>query len=493
MCRGSIMNMVKHSVFLLLLLLLVSGIDGSLSTRTASAQDAGLENLRETGKAFRSVAKQVGSAVVFIKVEKEVKQRGMGSDSFGGSPFNDELLRRFFGQPPQQKRSPHQTPKHNAAGQGSGFIVSSDGYIMTNNHVVADADKVTVQLLDGSEYEAKIIGTDPPTDVALIKIDVDEKLPALKLGDSDQLEVGDWVLAFGNPFGLSHTLTAGIVSAKGRSGMGLSDYENFIQTDAAINPGNSGGPLVNLDGEVVGMNTAIYSRSGGYMGIGFAIPINMAKNIRQQLIQDGGVTRGRLGVYIQDLNKDLAESFGINQHEGILVAQVLEDSPAEKAGVQQGDVILKLDGEKVTAVASFRNKVAMTRPGSKVELLVLRGESKKKIKATIGAMDADEDGHPISSGELSELGISLQKLTADLAEQLGYEGIDGVLISKVEPGSIAARAGIRRGHLIEEVNRKEVETPEQVKRLIKESDKKTVLLLVRQGDTSRYLALRINK
>ncbi len=493
MCRGSIMNMVKHSVFLLLLLLLVSGIDGSLSTRTASAQDAGLENLRETGKAFRSVAKQVGSAVVFIKVEKEVKQRGMGSDSFGGSPFNDELLRRFFGQPPQQKRSPHQTPKHNAAGQGSGFIVSADGYIMTNNHVVADADKVTVQLLDGSEYEAKIIGTDPPTDVALIKIDVDEKLPALKLGDSDQLEVGDWVLAFGNPFGLSHTLTAGIVSAKGRSGMGLSDYENFIQTDAAINPGNSGGPLVNLDGEVVGMNTAIYSRSGGYMGIGFAIPINMAKNIRQQLIQDGGVTRGRLGVYIQDLNKDLAESFGINQHEGILVAQVLEDSPAEKAGVQQGDVILKLDGEKVTAVASFRNKVAMTRPGSKVELLVLRGESKKKIKATIGAMDTDKDGHPISSGELSELGISLQKLTADLAEQLGYEGIDGVLISKVEPGSIAARAGIRRGHLIEEVNRKEVETPEQVKRLIKESDKKTVLLLVRQGDTSRYLALRINK
>jgi len=487
------MNMVKYSVFLLLLLLLVSGIDGSLSTRTASAQDAGLENLRETGKAFRSVAKQVGSAVVFIKVEKEVKQRGMGSDSFGGSPFNDELLRRFFGQPPQQKRSPHQTPKHNAAGQGSGFIVSADGYIMTNNHVVADADKVTVQLLDGSEYEAKIIGTDPPTDVALIKIDVDEKLPALKLGDSDQLEVGDWVLAFGNPFGLSHTLTAGIVSAKGRSGMGLSDYENFIQTDAAINPGNSGGPLVNLDGEVVGMNTAIYSRSGGYMGIGFAIPINMAKNIRQQLIQDGGVTRGRLGVYIQDLNKDLAESFGINQHEGILVAQVLEDSPAEKAGVQQGDVILKLDGEKVTAVASFRNKVAMTRPGSKVELLVLRGESKKKIKATIGAMDTDKDGHPISSGELSELGISLQKLTADLAEQLGYEGIDGVLISKVEPGSIAARAGIRRGHLIEEVNRKEVETPEQVKRLIKESDKKTVLLLVRQGDTSRYLALRINK
>ncbi len=487
------MNKVKHSIFLLLLLLLVSGISGSLLTRTASAQDAGLENLRETGRAFRSVAKQVGSAVVFIKVEKAVKQRGMGSDHFGGNPLSDEFFRRFFGQPPQQRRSPQQAPKHNAVGQGSGFIVSADGYIMTNNHVVGGADKVTVQLLDGSEYEAKIIGTDPPTDVALIKIDVDEKLPALKLGDSDQLEVGDWVLAFGNPFGLSHTLTAGIVSAKGRSGMGLNDYENFIQTDAAINPGNSGGPLVNLDGEVVGMNTAIYSRSGGSMGIGFAIPINMVKNIRQQLIQDGGVTRGRLGVYIQDLDRDLAESFDINQREGILVAQVLEDSPAEEAGLKQGDVILKVAGEKVTTVAKFRNTIAMTKPGSKVELLVLREGNKKKIKATIGAMDTDKDGHPISSGELSELGISLQKLTADLAEQLGYEGIQGVLISKVEPGSIAARAGIRRGHLIEEVNREEVETPEQVKRLIKESDKKTVLLLVRQGDASRYMALRINK
>jgi len=475
------MNKVKHSIFLLLLLLLVSGISGSLLTRTASAQDAGLENLRETGRAFRSVAKQVGSAVVFIKVEKAVKRRGMGSDHFGGNPLSDEFFRRFFGQPPQQKRSPQQAPRHNAVGQGSGFIVSADGYIMTNNHVVGDADKVTVQLLDGSEYEAKIIGTDPPTDVALIKIDVDEKLPALKLGDSDQLEVGDWVLAFGNPFGLSHTLTAGIVSAKGRSGMGLNDYENFIQTDAAINPGNSGGPLVNLDGEVVGMNTAIYSRSGGSMGIGFAIPINMVKHIRQQLIQDGGVTRGRLGVYIQDLNRDLAESFGINQREGILVAQVLEDSPAEDAGLKQGDIILKVAGEKVTTVAKFRNTIAMTKPGKRVELLVLREGSKKKIKATIGAMDTDKDGHPISSGELSELGISLQKLTADLAEQLGYEGIQGVLISKVEPGSIAARAGIQRGHLIEEVNRKEVETPEQVKKLIKESDKKTVLLLVRKG------------
>ena len=485
------MRMAQRSVFLLLVALLVAGISGPWLTSTASAQDAGKENLRETGRAFRSVARQVGPAVVFIKVEKEVKQQSMGFDSFGGNPFSDELLRRFFGHPPQQRKTPKKAPKHNAAGQGSGFIISSDGYIMTNNHVVEDADKVTVQLLDGSEYEAKIIGTDPPTDVALIKIDVDEKLPVLKLGDSDQLEVGDWVLAFGNPFGLSHTLTAGIVSAKGRSGIGLNDYENFIQTDAAINPGNSGGPLVNLDGEVVGMNTAIYSRSGGYMGIGFAIPINMAKDIRQQLIKHGGVTRGRLGIYIQDLTKDLADSFAIDQHEGILIAQVMEDSPAEKAGLQQGDIILQLDGEKITKVASFRNKIAMTRPESKVELLVLRNGNKKKIKATIGSMATDENGHSVGSNKLPELGMSLQKLTSDLAEQLGYTGTRGVLVAEVEPGSIAARAGIQRGSLIEEVNREEVETPEQVKILIKKSDRKTVLLLVRQGDASRYLALRI--
>ncbi|MEA3361681.1 MAG: DegQ family serine endoprotease [Thermodesulfobacteriota bacterium] len=484
--------MFKRLLLLLVVALLGSVATGSLLIRPASAQDTGLESLRETGKAFRSVAKQVSPAVVFIQVEKEVKQQNMAQNPFGNSPFNDEFFRRFFGQPPQQ-RNPHQAPKRHSMGQGSGFIISADGYIMTNNHVVGDADKVTVQLQDGQEYEATIIGTDPPTDVALIKIESDEKLPALTLGNSDSLEVGDWVLAFGNPFGLSHTLTAGIVSAKGRSSIGLNEYENFIQTDAAINPGNSGGPLVNLDGEVVAMNTAIYSRSGGYMGIGFAIPINMAKNIRQQLVKDGGVTRGRLGVYIQDLTKDLAESFNIDQREGILIAQVMEDSPAEKAGLTQGDVVLQLDGEKVDKVSKFRNKIAMIRPGTTVELLVLRDGKKKKIKATIGTLDADKDGHPISSDELSDLGMSLQKLTSDLAGQLGYEGARGVLVTGVESGSIAARAGIQRGNLIQEVNRKEVETPAQVKKIIENSGRKTILLLVRQGDASRYLALKLNK
>ncbi len=487
------MNILKRGYLFIGLLILAVSLGAIPLAGLVCAQDSGIKSLRESGKAFRSVAKQVSPAVVYIQVEKELEQRGGGSNPFEGHPFGEEFFRRFFGQPPQQQDNQRDVPKRRTTGQGSGFLISADGYIMTNNHVVGEADKVTVQLLDGREFEAEIVGTDPPTDVALIKIDADEKLPFLRLGDSDRLEVGDWVLAFGNPFGLSHTLTAGIVSAKGRSGIGLTDYENFIQTDAAINPGNSGGPLVNLDGEVVGMNTAIFSRSGGYMGIGFAIPINMAKNIRKQLAEQGAVTRGRIGVYIQDLTKELAESFDIDQRQGILVAQVMEGSPAAEAGIKQGDIILELDGDKVEQVAKFRNRISLTRPGTTVKLLVLRDGKKKKLDVTIGAQDADEQGRPTAAGELPELGMSLQTLTAELAEQFGYEDAAGVLVTNVESGSLAARAGIKRGDLIEEVNRREVSAPEQVKSLIKESRKKTVLLLVRQGDASRYLALRLEK
>jgi serine protease Do len=275
--------------------------------------------------------------------------------------------------------------------------------------------------------------------------------------------------------------------------MGLTDYENFIQTDAAINPGNSGGPLVNLDSEVVGMSTAIFSRSGGYMGIGFAIPINMAKSIHRQLVEHGSVTRGRLGVYIQALTKDLAESFDIDQYKGILVAQVMEDSPAADAELKQGDVILKLNDDKVDKVAAFRNKIALTRPGEKVELLILRDGKKKEVEVTIGTMEMDDEGRPVSSDELPELGMSLQKLTRDLAKQFGYENARGVLVTAVESDSIAAWAGIKRGDLIEEINRREVNDPGQVKKLIKDSKKKTVLLLIRHGNASRYLALKLKR
>jgi len=484
------MNTKKHLIFLLALLFLGAGFAGHSLVSSAEAQDAGLQSLRESGQAFRSVAKKVSPAVVFIQAEKELKGNDGNYNPFEGSPFGDEFFRRFFGEPPQQDH--HQkVPKRRSKGQGSGFIISADGYIMTNNHVVGDADLVTVRLLDGREFTAKTIGTDPPSDVAIIKIDADGELPFLKLGNSDKLEVGDWVLAVGNPFGLSHTLTAGIVSAKGRSGMGLNDYENFIQTDAAINPGNSGGPLVNLDGEVVGMNTAIFSRSGGYMGIGFAIPINMIEDVREQLVEHGSVTRGRLGVYIQELTKDLADSFGIEQSKGILVAQVVEKSPAEEAGLKQGDVIIELDGKPVEKVAKFRNQIALTHPGTKVILTILRDGKKKELTVKIGTLEADESGQLMGSDQIPKLGLSLQKLTPDLADRLGYEDAKGVLVTAVEPDSLAARAGIERGNLIEEVNRKSVTTPAQVESLIKDSNKKSVLLLVRSGNATRYLALKL--
>ena len=321
------------------------------------AQEKALENLKDTGKAFASVAREASPAVVFIKVEKTVTT----SPSMG--PFNDDFFKRYFGEPaPGQPQNPSPQQKHMLQGQGSGFIISSDGYILTNNHVVGDADKVLVKLLDGREFTAKTIGTDPPTDVAVIKIDA-KNLPILPLGDSGKLEVGEWVLALGNPFGLSHTLTAGIISALGRSRIGIADYEDFIQTDAAINPGNSGGPLINLEGQAIGINTAIFSQSGGYMGIGFAIPINLVKEINNQLIEHGSVTRGYLGVTAQELTPELVQSFGLKDEKGALVAQVTPDSPAQKAGLKQGDMIVKFNGEPIDAIVPIPQQDSHDCPG----------------------------------------------------------------------------------------------------------------------------------
>jgi len=474
-----------------LLSLLLAGLlllGGALLPRAGFAQQEGIENLRQTGQAFRAVAKQVSPAVVFIKVEQTTESR---TPQGFNSPFDDDFFRRFFGAPPDfHGQQPQQQPrKHHARGQGSGFIISADGVIMTNNHVVENADKISVQMLDGREFEAKTLGTDPASDVAIIKIEA-KNLPYLKLGDSDKLEVGDWVLAFGNPFGLSHTLTAGIVSAKGRSGIGLNDYENFIQTDAAINPGNSGGPLVNLDGEVVGMNSAIYSRSGGYMGIGFAIPINMAAQIRDQLIEHGKVVRGQLGVYIQELTKDLADSFGIDETKGLLVSRVMEGTAAEKAGLKQGDIILRRDGQPVGKLSEFRNGIAMTPPGTEIKLDILRDGKQKSVTVEIGTLSAKEaateSGAPTESG----LGLSLQPLTPEIADQLGYQDQKGVLVAGVEPDSPAAAAGIERGDLIQEVNRKPVTSPEEVSKALAGGKEKPALLLIRHGESTRYLALK---
>jgi serine protease Do len=465
----------------------------SLLPFSAFGQEAAIESLRQTGEAFRAVAKKVSPAVVFVKVEKIVKDQPAGEFPFpfgDHGPFGDDFFRRFFGIPMPQGPGQEERPPQRMLGQGSGFIVTPDGYILTNNHVVGEADKVTVQLEDGREFTAKVIGADPRSDVAVIKIDAD-RLPVLPLGDSDALAVGDWVLAVGNPFGLSHTITAGIVSAKGRSSVGIADYENFIQTDAAINPGNSGGPLVDLDGKAVGMNTAIFSRSGGYMGIGFAIPINMVVSIRDQLIEHGSVTRGYLGVTIQDLTPELARGFGMEGQKGALVAAVSEGSPAEKAGLKRGDVIVEFAGKPVTDIGDFRNRVAMMAPGTREKITVVRLGKRQSLEVGIGKLPEEKEGGGKEPPAAAELGLTVQPLTPELAQQLGYVGESGVVVSRVAPGSVAAEAGIRPGTLIQEVNRTPVKDPNEFRKAVARTPKDgNVLLLVRQGDTTIYLALR---
>jgi serine protease Do len=446
-----------------------------------------LETLKESGKAFASVARQVSPGVVFVRVEKTVEQEGPFSFVWpqGRHSPGEDLLRRFFDFPFQQ--SPR-SQKH-VVGQGSGFLISNDGYILTNNHVVGDADKVTVTLEDGREFSAETVGADPHSDIAVIKID-EGHLPALKMGDSDAVEVGEWVVAVGNPFGLSHTITAGIVSAKGRNTVGIADYENFIQTDAAINPGNSGGPLIDLDGNVIGMNTAIFSHNGGYMGIGFAIPINMAKAISDQLIESGSVTRGYLGIVIQDLTPELAQTFGIEGEKGILVAEVTEDSPAAKAGLRQGDVIVSVDDRATGTRGDFRNRIALTAPGTKRTLGLLREGKRLDLTVSIGKLPEDS-GQGVKSAEATrEYGLTVQNLTPELAARLDLEQTAGVVVTQVAPGSAADRAGIRAGALIEEVNRKQVANLQEFRQALNESHgDRGILLLVREGRFSRFVVL----
>jgi serine protease Do len=315
----------------------------------------------------------------------------------------------------------------------------------------------------------------------------------LPLGDSDRVRAGEWVLAVGSPFGLSGTVTSGIVSATGRNNMGINDYEDFIQTDAAINPGNSGGPLVNLHGQVIGINTAIFSRSGGYQGIGFAIPVNMAHDVCDQLIASGSVTRGYLGILIQPLTEELAKSFGLDNQEGVLIGDVTDGSPADKAGLQAGDVIVQFDGKDVAQVGTFRNLVAYTDPGSDVSVTVLRDGKRERITVEIGKLDsADEPAMAGESGPLPELGLSVQPLTDDVAQQLGYDAESGVVVTGVQPGSQAAEAGLKPGTLIKEVNRQPVGSVREFRdALAKNQDRGSVLLRVREGEFLRFVVLKL--
>lgn len=495
--------MKTNSIIRLLLVLLLFIF---ITLPVHAREDSGVRNLRQTGKAFASVAREVSPSVVFIKIEAKVPgstipRFQLPFDFDYEWPFGDDLFRRFFGEQfPGVPRAPQPDKpqgENRTIAQGSGFVFAAkDGflsdktYILTNNHVVENADRIWVQFQDGSEYEAKITGRDPQSDVAVIEIEASDK-PAVKLGDSSKLAVGEWVVAIGNPFGLSNTLTVGVVSAKGRTSIGINDYEDFIQTDAAINPGNSGGPLVNVDGEVVGMNTAIFSRSGGYMGVGFAIPINLAREIANQLIEKGEVTRGYLGIVIQPLTPDLARSFNIEDGKGILISQVSEGSAAEKAGLKQGDVIIAYRGEPVTDIGTFRNNVALTKPGSNVELTILRNGKEKTLTVTIGKLTKDKLIAQSSAQSAEQLGLTVQTLTPELAEQLGVKEDEGVVVTEVKPGSIAAMAGIEPGTVIMQVDRKPVKNAAEFKRAVeKSSDDKSVLLLIKRGNMHQYVVLK---
>ena len=391
---------------------------------------------------FREIVQENSPAVVKIVVQQGAAKSSRGHPDVEQMP---EYLRRFFefrGGPP--------SPREQMA-TGSGFIISRDGYIVTNNHVVDGAESVLVRLSDRREFDAEVVGTDPRSDLALLRVE-GEGLPALTLAKTDDLEVGEWVLAIGSPFGLDYSVTAGIVSAKGRS-LPTENNENyvpFIQTDVAINPGNSGGPLFNLDGDVVGVNSQIFTRSGGSIGLSFAIPVSVVRNVVDQLKAQGRVTRGWLGVTIQDVDKNLAESFGLDRPRGALLVQVAEDGPADNAGLEAGDIIVKFDGQDIPASADLPHVVGLVAPGSSVPVEIVRDKKRKKMNVKVGGLDADESyslaAGQSSSGEGGRLGLVVETAPAEMLERFGING--GVVVREVLPDSVASEAGVLPGDVI---------------------------------------------
>ena len=437
---------------------------------------------------FTDLVEHVGGSVVNIKVTKVERMSGpnsMGPEGFEqDSPFGDFLDKFFGGQMPQMPR------EHRQQGAGSGFIISKDGYIVTNNHVVEGATEVTVTLANKKEYTAKVIGRDPKTDIALVKIEPKETLTVASLGDSDRLRVGEWVVAVGNPFGLSNTVTAGIVSAKDRV-IGAGPYDDFIQTDAPINPGNSGGPLFNLKGEVVGINTAIIPNG---QGIGFAVAVNLAKNVLPQLESKGEVTRGYLGVNIQSLTPELAKSMNIKDAKGALVANVTKGSPAEAAGIKRGDVIVGFDGKDVTEVGNLPALVAATPIDKSVPVKILRNGSEQTLAVKVGRMPGERtESEKTGQAELpaqGKWGLALRDLDARTAQRAGVAPGEGVLVTGVRPDSPAERANLQPGDVLLEVNRTPVHSVQEVQALAaKEPTATSLLMLVKRGDNRLFAAL----
>ncbi len=407
-------------------------------------------------------------AVVNINTEKKVQVQPQPANPF----FNDPFFRRFFGE-----QAPSNVPREQIQKSlGSGVIVSPDGYILTNNHVIAGADVIQVSLTDKRTFSAKLVGADPKTDLALLKISASD-LPTLPLGDSDKLEVGQFVLAVGNPFGLSGTVTMGIVSAKGRANLRIADYEDFIQTDAPINPGNSGGALVNLSGELIGINTVIFSQSGGNIGIGFAIPSNMAKAVMYNLVEYGKVIRGWLGIGIQDLNPDLRKGFNY-EGEGALVGMVVAQSPADKAGLKAGDIITSYNGQKIGSGSELKNLVGDTKPGEKVELKISRQGKEMTITVDIVEMKEEQMTQP-GAGNPSELGLQVDDLKNELREEFGIPGeLQGVVVTAVEDGGRAGEAGLQVGDVILRVNQTIVKSGKDFSKAVEPAGKDQVLLWI---------------
>ena len=441
---------------------------------TLKTDDSSVSRTERLPSSFSPVVKRVAPSVVKVVTSSKLKPNARGEAEEG---FEDPFLRRFFGNPGGPGGLGRQMPK--VEGLGSGVIVTEDGYILTNNHVVDSADSVQVTLPDGREFTAKVVGKDPKSDLAVVKVDA-TGLPAVTLSDSDKIEVGDFVLAIGNPFGIGQTVTSGIVSATGRSTHGL-DYEDFIQTDAAINPGNSGGALVDLNGRLVGINTAILSRSGGNQGIGFSIPVNMARDVMESLVRDGKVTRGFIGVRIQDVTPKLARQFKLGDSKGALIADVTPRGAAEKAGVRSGDVVTEVNGREVHDSQHLKNAVARVRPGETASLRILRDGEAKVIKVKVAERPEDKelaDTEPTADTESGTLnGVAVADLDSRTRREFQIpESVKGAVITSVEPGSPSAEAGVQAGDVILEINRQKVASAEEAVRLTEKPEDKTTLL-----------------
>src|SRR5262245_29820481 len=434
---------------------------------------------------YADIVDVVSPAVVTIRTEGKAK---MQPTQFDGQ--DDDFLRRFFGEQfGQGNRTPRAPRNFKQRALGSGVVVTTDGYILTNNHVVENADEINVDLTDGRSLKAKLVGTDKPSDLALIKINGGD-FKALALGTSDGVKVGDVVLAVGNPLGVGQTVTMGIISAKGRStSVGDGSYEDFLQTDAPINHGNSGGALVNTRGELVGINSQILSESGGNIGIGFAIPVNMAKNVMEQLWTKGKVTRSQLGVTVQNVSSDMAANLGLKENGGVIISSVSPDSAAAHAGLQQGDVIESLNGQHVTDVNTLRNRVAEAGPGATAELGIVRDGAEKRVSVKLDEANPEKvarrgaESDSNSSDDKSALGVSVAPLTPQLAERLGApKDATGVVVQDVNPDGRAADAGIRQGDIIQAVNRQPVKSVDELRTAIRKStDKPALILLTREG------------